>query len=187
MRFFRSRNRCDWSDEEIAARYRATGDINLVGILFDRHAPLVFGICLGLLRDEEESKDTVLDLFEKLISDLRKYEIRRFAPWLHAAARNRCYAGLNRARNRADGFAPDDLPAPENDPESEQASASRLVRLGGALAAIREEQKDCIELFYLHRLSYDEIARRTGMTFNQVKSHIQNGKRNLKILLSRKP
>jgi len=187
MRFFRSRNRCNWSDEEVAARYRATGDTNLIGILFDRHAPLVFGICMGLFRDEEKSKDAVLDLFEKLIPALRKHEVTRFAPWLHTAARNRCYAELNRARNRVDGFAPDDLPAPENDREGEQATDRRLVRLGGALAAIRGEQKDCIELFYLHRLSYDEIARRTGMTFNQVKSHIQNGKRNLKILLSRKP
>jgi RNA polymerase sigma-70 factor (ECF subfamily) len=47
------------------------------------------------------------------------------------------------------------------------------------------EQKLCVTLFYLEKQSYQEIAEKTGYTMMQVKSYIQNGKRNLKIMLDR--
>jgi RNA polymerase sigma-70 factor (ECF subfamily) len=40
-----------------------------------------------------------------------------------------------------------------------------------------------VERFYLHQQSYQQIAEGTGYSLSQVKSHIQNGKRNLKLLL----
>jgi RNA polymerase sigma factor (sigma-70 family) len=58
--------------------------------------------------------------------------------------------------------------------------------LKAALNELSHEQKNCIQMFYLEKLSYHDIETRTGFSFSQVKSHIQNGKRNLRIILEKK-
>jgi RNA polymerase sigma-70 factor (ECF subfamily) len=55
-----------------------------------------------------------------------------------------------------------------------------------AINELTEEQKQCVILFYLKKNSYHQISEKTGYTPMQVKSYIQNGKRNLKILLDKK-
>ena len=54
-----------------------------------------------------------------------------------------------------------------------------------ALQQLSEEQQQCVTLFYLYKKSYNQIAEQTGYSLLQVKSNIQNGKRNLKIMLQR--
>ena len=56
-----------------------------------------------------------------------------------------------------------------------------LNQLEVALAQLNYEQRTCIELFYLQNLTYQQIAVKTNYSLLQVKSHIQNGRRNLKI------
>jgi RNA polymerase sigma-70 factor (ECF subfamily) len=58
--------------------------------------------------------------------------------------------------------------------------------LKAALNELSQEQKSCVQMFYLEKLSYHDIETRTGFSFSQVKSHIQNGKRNLRIILEKK-
>ncbi len=168
------------SDGQVIVRFRATRDKDLVGILFDRHAHLVFGICFRLLKDEERCKDAVLTIFGNLFEDLLQYEVRNFPAWIHSVARNHCLAELKRMNRECSIRIQSDIPSTETD----EPSVRNTGRLKIALAAISREQQTCIELFYLDRLSYLEVAARTGMTYNQVKSHIQNGKRNLKRILT---
>lgn len=61
-----------------------------------------------------------------------------------------------------------------------------LETLSASLQELNEEQKSCVILFYLEKKSYQEIAGQTGFSLMQVKSYIQNGKRNLKLLLEKK-
>ena len=58
--------------------------------------------------------------------------------------------------------------------------------MASALLELNPEQQLCVTLFYLEKKSYQEIADSSGFTMMQVKSHIQNGKRNLKIIMERK-
>jgi RNA polymerase sigma-70 factor (ECF subfamily) len=60
------------------------------------------------------------------------------------------------------------------------------VHLNEALNELSQEQKTCVQMFYLEKLSYHDIETKTGFSFQQVKSHIQNGKRNLRIILEKK-
>ena len=60
-----------------------------------------------------------------------------------------------------------------------------LTNLEAALQQLNAEQQQCVTLFYLQKKSYQEITTQTGYTLLQVKSHIQNGKRNLKIMMER--
>jgi DNA-directed RNA polymerase specialized sigma24 family protein len=57
--------------------------------------------------------------------------------------------------------------------------------MSGALEELNKEQKLCVTLFYLDKKSYSEIMDITGFNMMQVKSYIQNGKRNLKIIIER--
>ena len=59
-----------------------------------------------------------------------------------------------------------------------------LLKLG--LESLKEAQQVCVELFYIQEKSYVQIAEVTGFDLKQVKSHIQNGKRKLKIFLESK-
>ena len=62
----------------------------------------------------------------------------------------------------------------------------KLQQLEEGITKLNSEQKICVELFYLQNKSYVEVAEITGYELNQVKSYIQNGKRNLKIYLEKK-
>lgn len=179
------------SDLELVNEYKKTSDNTLIGVLFERYTHLVFGVCMKYLKDEEESRDAVMQIFEKLLADLRKHEITQFKGWLHSVAKNHCLMYL---RSRQSSFKKElemqkdfkvgmesgyELHLNNTNPKEEQ-----LTKLEEGIKQLNEEQKLCIELFYLQNKCYQEVADITGFTLNQVKSYIQNGKRNLKIFLT---
>lgn len=53
------------------------------------------------------------------------------------------------------------------------------------LGTLTDDQKEAISLFYLESKCYNEIVEITGRDWNQVRSLIQNGRRNLKICMER--
>ncbi len=122
----------------------------------------------------------MLILVEKLFDDLYKYDIVNFSSWMHSVARNYCFAFLKKENKKIRLEESPDLKEEEEDPEIRLLMEKNLNNLNGALQSISEDQKKCIELFYLKNKSYAEIAGYTGFSLNQVKSFIQNGKRNLK-------
>ena len=146
-----------------------------------RHSHLVYGICYHYLKDEDKCKDAVLALFEKLFDDLYKYEVTNFSSWMHSVARNYCFALLKKEKSKISLEEINDLKEEKEDPEIRVSVEKNLKNLNGALQTINEEQKKCIALFYLKNKSYSEISIVTGFSLNQIKSYIQNGKRNLKI------
>ena len=74
----------------------------------------------------------------------------------------------------------------DSDKESIVEKEMNLTLLEEALEELNPEQKSCITLFYHHKKSYQQISEITGYSLLQVKSNIQNGKRNLKLLLLKK-
>ncbi|MGY2130734.1 RNA polymerase sigma factor [Hymenobacter sp. HD11105] len=182
-------------DAELLVRYRQHGDVADVGTLYERHMVSVLAICRRYLRDEDDAKDAVMQLFEKLVESLRRHEVDNFPAWLHTTARNHCLM-LLRARQRADpdsGGAlvlhfPDaagmesavSAHLPTDDPDEAALTEERLQALELALAELPPGQRRCLELFYLEKQCYRTIATITGFELGLVKSHLQNGKRNLK-------
>lgn len=178
-------------DEEIIAEYKVSGDTELVGILFEKYAAQVYGVCLKYLRDEDESKDALGSIFEKLISDLKKFEVRVFSAWLHTVTKNHCIMKLRKKKSEGTEHIEDLNEASIIQMNSvrdseEHLSEDRIRELEAAIQILSEEQRICIELFYIKEKCYQEIASMSGYTLNQVKSFIQNGKRNLKIQLEAK-
>jgi RNA polymerase sigma factor (sigma-70 family) len=191
MRLIRLKKNSDYDDISLINSYRLTGDTEVIAVLFERYATMVFGVSMKYLKNEEDAKDAVLQIFEKLMTDLKKYEITRFSSWLHSVAKNYCFMQL---RNKEALFARE-LELKEHHLVMESHASGYqeegslddlyLASLEKAIESLNTEQKICIELFYLKEESYQDIAGLTGFSLNQVKSYIQNGKRNLKMYLQK--
>lgn len=176
------------SDMDIINRYKKRGDTEVLAPLFNRYIHLVFGVCLKYLKNKEDAKDAAMEIMESLMDKLLQHEISNFPSWLHTVSRNYC---LMRIRSRKeDLFIEFDKRKSEQIPvESDEDLHQRIEEeaqfneMGKAIVSLNPEQKQCIQLFFFEKRSYDEIAKETGYSVNKVKSHIQNGKRNLRIYL----
>lgn len=172
------------SDEELVYRYVHRNDPAAITGLYDRYGHLVLGVCLHYLKDGEAAKDATQLIFIKLLEDLKRFTIQKFKPWLMQVSRNHCLMQLRKTVhvvNNVSELASD----VEFEDEWHQVveKENLLNQLEKAVTELGEAQRQCIELFYLKKQSYAEVAAATGYDPQDVKSHIQNGKRNLKIKL----
>ncbi|MBL0182003.1 MAG: sigma-70 family RNA polymerase sigma factor [Chitinophagaceae bacterium] len=175
------------SDAELLKRFYADGNNEWLGILLERYTMLLLGVSMKYLKNEEEAKDAVQQVFLKAINELHKYKVEYFKSWVYMIAKNHCLMQL-RNKGRFSGeidertMAVDDGHEAKNDHiEKDRA----LTSMAAALLQLNKEQQLCVTLFYLEKKSYQEIAQQTSYSLMQVKSHIQNGKRNLKIIMER--
>jgi len=177
----------DISDKELLERFRQHHNSEWLGILLQRYTLLLFGVCMKYLKNEEEAKDCVQQIFLKVIQEIPKYEIDYFKSWLYMVARNQCLTIL---RDRK-GKVPVELPViSDSTREEEDVDITDKVLADGlldeALSELNKEQHECISLFYMQKKSYMDISVQTGYSLQQVKSYIQNGKRNLRLYIQKK-
>lgn len=174
-------------DLELIAAYRQSSDLAIVAQLFNRYLQLLYGVCLKYLSEPETAKDAVMDIFEELAQKLLRHEVGNFRGWLYTLAKNHCLMKLRSAgRNRTQTYDPEHMQTAEElhlkDKIEQEEQFDQLSKCIDALVA---EQKTVIQLFYLQNKCYKEIETLTGMEWNKVRSHIQNGRRNLKICMQR--
>jgi RNA polymerase sigma factor (sigma-70 family) len=186
MRFLKSsRVPVEADDETLLQNYRNTGDLAVLARLYEKYMSLVYGVCLKYLKDEELSKDAVMQIFEELLIKVTRYDIKQFKSWLYALSRNYCLMQL-RSDKKWEQENLDEVMelAAELHPEYEDLQDD-LAALERCKEKLPKPQKVSINMFYLDEKCYKEIADHTGYTMNEVKSYIQNGKRNLKICLEK--
>lgn len=175
------------ADIELINQYKESEELAILGELFNRYMKLVYGVCMKYLKNREESRDAVMQIFEKLVTSLREHEIVHFKSWLYITSRNHCLMHLRSAKGKHfEEISPQVMESdvfmhPEEEPEME----SNLSKLEQCIEQLASEQKHCVSLFYIQQKCYKEIVLLTGFDDNQVKSYIQNGKRNLKICMER--
>jgi RNA polymerase sigma-70 factor (ECF subfamily) len=170
------------TDEELIALYKANERSVFVGILYERYAHLVMGTCMKILKNAAESEDMTMQIFEHLHSKLLKHEINFFKSWLYMVTKNECFM-LLRKKGKSVTFNEVYETSAEDHSEELKLNEQKLSVLEEMIPLLKEDQRLCIELFYLKELSYQQISNQLKMSLMQVKSAIQNGKRNLKIRL----
>ena len=177
------------SDKELLKAFKQTNDIKYLSILYQRYMDLVFGVCLKYFKDAERSKDAVMDIFEELNTKLKMHEVDNFKGWLHTVTRNYCLMQLRSPRNlKTSELNIDFMQSGEpshllNEVFEKEESFKQLE---ACIETLPDDQKKTIELFYLQKKCYNEIAEITGFEWNKVRSFIQNGKRNLKLCIEEK-
>jgi RNA polymerase sigma factor (sigma-70 family) len=176
----------DTSDSELLQNFYADHNNEWLGILLPRYTLLLLGVCMKYLKNEEDAKDCVQQIFFKVISELHKYKVEYFKSWVYMIAKNHCLMKL-----RDKGKIPVELNEQAiNAPDETEAKLSLaekdvlLHKMMNAIKNLNTEQQQCVSLFYLQKKSYQEISAITGFPVMKVKSHIQNGKRNLRLLIS---
>ena len=177
------------TDQQLLENFYADQDNEWLGILLQRYTLLLFGVCMKYLKNEEEAKDCVQQIFLKTITELKKYKVDYFKSWIYMVAKNHC---LMKIRDRQ-GKMPVELTERNMSAAEEETDRQSLLQndqtielMAEALKELGVEQQQCVTLFYLQKKSYHEISERTGFTMMQVKSYIQNGKRNLRLLIEKK-
>jgi RNA polymerase sigma factor (sigma-70 family) len=175
------------TDMELVVSYKNSLDTQYVGQLFQRYQHIVTGICLKYLKDISLANDACLELFNNLFANLIKYEVHDFKSWLLTITRNYCTRVL-KEQARTVRMTPVFENSLQNVADKSLATETDLhdvllSKLETSMECLKPEQGICIRLFYIDGLSYDQISVQTGYNLKKVKSYIQNGKRNLQILL----
>jgi len=180
------------SDEELIIEFISSGDLELLGELYSRYMHLVYGVCLKYLKEREESMDTVMQIFEKLIVDIPKQKIENFRSWLHVVTKNYCLMQIRSKKSHNEKLH-EMIIYPESFMEKvyevhpvDRDEIDMDKALADCIEKLNAEQKLCIRQFYFGNRCYNEIAKDLAMDEKKVKSHLQNGKRNLKLCLEKK-
>ena len=182
-----SKDRYDYiTDNELLEKFYSDHDNQWLGIVLQRYTLLLLGVCMKYLKNEEEAKDAVQQIFLKAITELGKYKVVYIKSWLYMVARNHCLMKLRDKHVFISVEENTQLTAPETDRKELADKEVTLTLLESSLEELNPEQKTCVTLFYLQKKSYQEIVTITGFNLLQVKSYIQNGKRNLRILVEKK-
>jgi RNA polymerase sigma factor (sigma-70 family) len=187
LKLFRTDRRENLSDADYILAFQQTGDLRLLGQLYQPYMEMVFTVCYKYLRDEDECKDAVMQIFEKLVNDLQNHAVENFKSWLHTVAVNHC---LMKIRAKKVFIGVDEVPdSYEADGEHIREQAIQIDRnlsvLEDCMKTLKTEQRLSIRLFFNEEKCYRQITDETGFDYNQIKSYIQNGKRNLKICMEK--
>jgi RNA polymerase sigma factor (sigma-70 family) len=176
-------------DKQLLDKFYSDGNNQWLGILLQRYTILLLGVCMKYLKNEEEARDSVQQIFLKAITELQKYKVDYFKSWLYMIAKNHCLMKIRDKQGKIPVELTDKIVQEEDTFKSKQEHIDKdttLQLIEEGLDELNEEHKLCLTLFYLQKKSYHEIAASTGFNLLQVKSYIQNGKRNLKLIVEKK-
>jgi RNA polymerase sigma-70 factor (ECF subfamily) len=180
------------TDADLVLLYKQTLNNEIIGEIYERYNHIVLGVALKYLKNTEQAQDALLEIFSNLFKQLVKYKIDDFKSWLLTVTRNYCLkvlkdnsktAPLEYAQN---DYLSVDFMENEHEINLHIKKEKQIKQLEEALTKLKPEQQKCVSLFYLDNKSYQDISDTTGFTIKKVKSYIQNGKRNLQIIMTDK-
>ena len=188
MKFIKNSSKINEQDDlSLIAAYQKTGDLEVLGRLYNKYMHLVFGVCLNYFKDEELSKDAVMQIFEELVVKLKMHQVQNFKSWLHVLSRNHCLMALRKLSKNPTVALEDNFVENEDfvHLDLDDTREQQLTVMEKCMETLPEEQRKSVDLFYLQEKCYKEVADITGYDLPKVKSYIQNGKRNLKICIEK--
>lgn len=175
------------SDQLLVARFKATGDLQVLATLYGRYMDLCYAVSIKYLKDPDSAKDAVMEIFGELNDKLRKHEVNNFKSWLHTVVKNHCLMKLRADARHKPVHLDENIVQLNEEMHLDEIKEKewQLQAMGKCIDGLVHDQKKAIELFYLQEKCYNEITELTGMDWNKVRSLIQNGRRNLKICMDK--
>ena len=193
LRFLNKERPTKLTDEELVLRFSKNSNQVCFEELYRRYKHLSFGVCLKMMKNEDDSRDIVSEVFRILYQKLPSANVKSFKSYLYAVSRNECIARLRKRKSEANKLAgwryteKAEMDFVENDNMASliDGEPSMETNMENAVRLLGDEQRTCIDLFFYENKSYKEISEQTGFSEKQVKSYLQNGKRNLRIMLEK--
>jgi RNA polymerase sigma factor (sigma-70 family) len=175
-----------YSDDELVQQYKQGEDINVLGDLYQRYMDLVYGVCLKYLKVPDDAQDAVINIFEELITKVKKYDIDNFKSWLYQLAKNHCLMKLRSTKGKPVNVDVEVVHLAENmHLDDAVEKENNIIIMEACIEQLPAQQKKVVQMFYLSQQCYKEIADATATDINKVRSFIQNGRRNLKICMEK--
>ncbi len=172
------------SDKKLLDKYKQSRNKAFIEEIFNRYAHLIYGVCLKYSNANRICKDVLISIMEILMKQAKTKEITNLKSWLYVVTKNECFRHnkeMSKIHSNSIDQYNNNIYYQEN--EINDVSDKLLLEV---IAELVDEQKQCLNLFYFEQKSYKQIAKQTGFDIKKVKSYIQNAKRNLKIILSKK-
>ena len=167
------------TDRQLLEKYRQTGRQEYLAELFQRYLHLIYTVALRYVQVKEDAEDIAMKVYEIMLSKLPP-EVDNPGGWLHTVTRNESLMLLrSRKKEKQISLFENMEYADEEHHNHKIVLEDNLRKLEECIRQLKKEQRQCVELFYKQQKCYKEVANLTGFELKQVKSHIQNGKRNL--------
>ncbi|MDB5206428.1 MAG: sigma-70 family polymerase sigma factor [Flavisolibacter sp.] len=175
------------SDAELVEQFKQSSDLAVLGDLYQRYMDLVYGVCLKYLKEPEDAQDAVMAVFEELVTKLQKHQVENFKSWLYTLAKNHCLMRLRSLKKTPVTKMKEEFMQSEENGHLEDVMLreENFTQLEYCMAQLATDQRKVIEAFYLQGKCYNEISAETGIDWNNVRSYIQNGRRNLKLCMEK--
>lgn len=179
---FKNKKYRKYSDEELVVKIQQEQDMYCIGIFYERYGHLVFGLALKYLKNRNDAEDLTSHVFENLFKKLQKHTVQHFKSWLYMLSKNECLMILRKQSPQGD-YDSAFIQGEHSDEIGTVEKEMKLELLEEKISLLKDEQQQCVRLFFLEEKSYQQVSNELNLPLNKVKSAIQNGKRNLKILL----
>lgn len=173
------------ADEAVLVkRFRGERDGAAFDALYRRNRRMVYGTCLRYLRDREAAEDACHDVFLQAYQQFDSLRGDVFSPWVRRIAINHC---LNRQRHaatrrRIEPTLVRDFDQGRADASHAAAAARDDLRIAAELVrGLSPKQRLVFLLRHVEQLAYDGIAEVTGLPFDEVRSALQNARRNFRL------
>ncbi len=173
------------TDEQLLTLYESSGDDKHLSTLYTRYVGMIYGVCLKYYKNSAEAKDAASEIYLLLLRRAKGKEIDNWKPWLYTVVKNYCLEQLRSKSNKmpkqmiADRVYSEEVYHPTTDSKDEE-----VRKLETCIDKLEEDQKACVRMFYLEKRSYQELSDTLKLSWAQVRSRIQNGRRNLKNCMS---
>lgn len=169
------------NDQTLISTYLEKGDMQILAELYQPYMPLIYGSCLRYLKNEADAEDAVMDIFEKIAKKLKTNRVKNFKAWIYTVTRNHCFEKLRQSKNKFDTEIDENFMHSELIFHPDEVTDEEPYKqLEVCMSSLEKMQYACLEMFYFKKMSYTDIAKALSIQYNQVRSRIQNGRRNLK-------
>jgi RNA polymerase sigma-70 factor (ECF subfamily) len=168
-------------------RRAAQGDQAALGDLYDATSQFVYSLAMRILSDSMVAEEVCIDVYQQVWRQAMTYDPQRGSPlsWLLTLTRSRAIDRLRSSRQQREREEP--LTASDEfqvgGPEEEAIAAERRRLVQKALAALKPEQREPIEMAYFLGLSQSEIADRLRQPLGTIKTRIRLGMTKLRDML----
>jgi len=171
------------ADQELIERLKV-GDLNSLGVLYDRHRQMVYRTALAITDDQEAASDLLQDVFLRLYRFVDHIDLDRpLQPWLYRMTVNLSYTWIKRNHRwlRPLEDIADWLAGTSRNPPYELVERlDDWDRVQKAVANLSISQRVVVVLYYLNDLSLQEIAEVLDVPVGTVKSRLHYGRQTLK-------
>jgi len=184
--------------DAIVAAYQLSGERKDLEVLLGRIYPLIYGACLNNCKHQEDAKDITVTVCINLAEKLQGTNIDNFNSWLFSVCNNACadfYREKTKENKEAaefiiwqksqDNYIENEVIAAIDQEEDTSSTSTNIEEkeLQRLVALLPNDQRQCIQLFYFKRMSYQQICNKSNYDMKHVKTALQNGRRKLKKMM----